>query len=190
MDRSAIITLPHASLRKHSTKVNVFDNALATLVDNMESAILDWEDHRAHELGVALAAIQINVAKRIIVIRNDFENKADRDFLALINPKVIRHEGSIVEDYEGCLSVPDIYGKVPRFERVKIKAQDISGNEFRLSADGFLARVLQHEIDHTKGILFVDHIKNELDAFYHLNTDGKLEALSYESLDTDSFLWD
>lgn len=190
MDRHSIISLPNPALRQKSIKIGQFDDALSTLIHDMEAATLDWEDHREHELGVALAAVQINRLQRVVVIRNDFDNKEDRTFLALINPKIVRREGAIVSDYEGCLSVPDMYGMVPRYERVKIKAQDISGKEFRLTADGFLARVLQHEIDHTNGLLFIDHIKDATDAYYELNKEGKLVSLDYASIDTDRFLWE
>jgi peptide deformylase len=190
MDRTDIIALPHSSLRQKSQKISQFNDAVSQLVADMEAATLDWEDHRQHELGVALAAVQVNRLQRVVVIRNDFEDKSDRSFLALINPKVIRREGALVTDYEGCLSVPDIYGKVPRYERIKLKAQDISGQEFRLSADGFLARVLQHEIDHTNGQLFIDHIKGVKDAFYRLDEEGKLQELTYGDIDTNRFLWD
>jgi peptide deformylase len=183
MNRRDIITLPHDSLRKHATKVTIFDDELAKIISDMESATLDWEDHRAHEIGVALAASQINKLKRLVVIRNNFDDKNDRTFLALVNPKILRFEGEKTIDYEGCLSVPDIYGKVPRYEKVKIKAQDLYGHEFRLSADGFLARVLQHEIDHTNGKLFVDYIKNQPDAFYKLDDNGKLQELDYGTID-------
>ncbi|HEX9595155.1 MAG TPA: peptide deformylase [Candidatus Saccharimonadales bacterium] len=182
MTRKDIICLPHSSLRKRSQKVSVFDSKLSKLVESMEEATLDWENHRQHEVGVALAAPQINVLRRIIVIRNDFDNKDDKSFLPLVNPKILRQEGRQVMDYEGCLSVPDIYGQVPRYEKIKIKAQDLDGQEFRLTAEGFLARVLQHEIDHTNGVMFVDYLKNALDAFYRLDDEGKLVPLKEDEI--------
>lgn len=190
MDRHHIITVPNANLRKSSRRIKVFNNKVNTLCRNMEHATLDWEDHREHELGVALAAIQIDQAKRAVILRHDFENKDDRSFIALINPKIIRLEGEIVTDYEGCLSVPDVYGLVPRYERVKIKAQDLEGNEFKMLADGFLARVLQHEIDHTSGKLFIDYLKDKKDAFYKLTDTGKLEPMDYDKIETSLFLWE
>ena len=80
-------------------------------------------------------------------------------------------------DYEGCLSVPDVYGMVPRYPKVKVRANDEDGKEFTVKAEGFLARVFQHEIDHTNGKLFVDHIKDDFNAFYHLTDEGKLEKV-------------
>ena len=191
MTRKDIISLPNTALRQRSQKISAFDSELARLCHNMEDATLDWEDHRQHELGVALAAPQINVLKRVIIIRNDFDNKDDKSFLHLVNPKLIRHEGRQTMDYEGCLSVPDIYGQVPRYEKVKIKAQDLSGKDVRLTAEGFLARVLQHEIDHTNGIMFVDHIKDHPEAFYRLDENGKLIALKENEYDKQAgILWD
>lgn len=175
-----IISLPHKSLRQRSTKIGFIGDDVHKLIDDMKSATLDWEDSREHELGVALAAVQINELKRVVVIREDFEDKKNRNFIVFINPEITKKEGDIVEDYEGCLSIKDIYGKVPRHNKVKVKALDISGNEFRVTAEGFLARIFQHEIDHTNGIVFIDHIKDDPGAFYRLANDGKLEKLDYE----------
>lgn len=182
MNKSDIITLPNKSLRQSSKKVNVLSEDTANLAKNMIEAALSWEDSRKHEVGVALAAIQINVFSRLIIIRNDFNDKSDRTFRTFINPKIIRLEGEIVEDYEGCLSVKNIYGKVPRHNKVKIKAKDLNGKEIRLTAEGFLARVLQHEVDHTNGIMFVDHIKGKQDNFYKLTDSGELEKLDYDKI--------
>jgi len=190
MTRKDIIALPHASLRKPAQRVKVFDHKLAELCSDMESAALDWESHRPHEAGVALAAPQINQLKRVVVVRNDFDNKDDKSFLALVNPKIIRYEGRQIADYEGCLSVPDVYGQVTRYERVKIKAQDLSGQQLRLTAGGFLARVLQHEIDHTNGIMFVDYLKDQPGAFYKLDEDGKLVLLKEKDIGKQAdILW-
>lgn len=182
MTRKDIIILPHTALRQRSRKVTAFDDKLQQLCNDMESATLDWENHRSHEVGVALAAPQINRLVRLVVIRNDFDNKEDKSFLPLVNPKIIRQEGRQSTDYEGCLSVPDIYGQVPRYEKIKIKAQDLNGQDFRLTASGFLARVLQHEIDHTNGVMFVDYLKDQLDAFYRLDEAGQLVALKEEDI--------
>ncbi len=189
MNLNDIVTLPNPILRQKSSTVKRFDNQLFQLFKDMSVATLDWEDKRNHELGVALAAIQIGVPKRLIIIRNNFDDKSDREFVALVNPKIIKLSGKQVKDFEGCLSVPDLYGLVPRYETVKVKAKDLKGKELRLKASGFLARVLQHEIDHTHGILFIDHLKDDRKSFYRLNDNGKLEQISYDQLDTDSFLW-
>lgn len=146
----------------------------------MEQATLDWEDSRAHEVGVALAAVQIDVLQRVVVVRNNFDDKADRSFRVFINPEITKYEGALVSDYEGCLSIKNVYGLVPRYEKVRVKALDESGKEIRLTADGFLARVFQHEIDHTNGIVFIDHIKDVANAFFTLEEDGKLNPKNYE----------
>ena len=127
--------------------------------------------------------------KRVVIVRNDFDNKDDRTFLIFINPEITKFEGEIVEDFEGCLSVRDIYGKVPRYEKVRVKALDQHGKEFRVTLDGFLARIMQHEIDHTNGIMFVDHIKENKEAFYHLEKSGNLKRLDYEKDILDNKFW-
>jgi peptide deformylase len=88
------------------------------------------------------------------------------------------------------LSVKDIYGKVPRNSKVRIKATDLSGKEVRFSAEGFLARVFQHEIDHTNGKVFLDHIKDDPLAFFTLNEEGNLQQLDYEKdVKSNANLW-
>ncbi len=188
MNRSSIITLPNSHLREKSKKVHVVTNEVKELIEDMEQATLDWEDHRPHELGVALAAVQVDELFRIIVVRSDFDDKDNRTFFPLINPEIVKLEGSVKYDHEGCLSVKDIYGLVPRHDKVRIKAMDINGNEIRIKAEGFLARVLQHEIDHTNGIAFIDHIKDE-DAFFKLNDDGELKKIPYDEIKKSHILW-
>jgi peptide deformylase len=188
--RNDIITLPNKHLRTRSKKVGIISTEILQLIRDMESATLDWEDNREHEVGVALAAVQIDKLYRVVVIRNDFDNKKNREFTTFINPEITKLEGNIVEDFEGCLSIKDIYGKVPRYEKVKVKALDENGRQFRVTAEGFLARVFQHEIDHTNGIVFIDHIKDTSDAFYTLGKDGHLEPINYEKdVKNSSILW-
>ncbi len=175
-----IIHLPNKQLRTRSKRVGLIDKSIQQIIDSMSTAMLDWEDSREHEVGVALAAIQINEPLRIVVIRNDFDNKNDRTFKVFINPEVTKFEGELIEDFEGCLSIKDVYGKVSRFERVKVKALDHTGKPIRVTADGFLARIFQHEIDHTNGKVFIDHIRDKPEAFYRLEEDGKLRELDYE----------
>ena len=185
--RKNIITLPNINLRQRSQKVGVISDEIRKLIDEMEAATLDWEDHRQHEVGVALAAVQIDKLYRVVVIRNNFDDKNDRGFLTLINPEIVKYEGEQEEDFEGCLSVSDLYGKLKRHNKVRVKALNGQGKEIRITAEGFLARVLQHEIDHTNGILFIDHIQDDHDAFYLLESDGKLKPLDYNTIDKS--LW-
>ncbi len=188
--KDRIITLPNPHLRQRSQKIGVVTDEVRQLVADMEASTLDWEDSREHEVGVALAAVQVGVLQRVVIVRNDFDNKDDRTFRVFINPEIVKREGEVVEDFEGCLSIKDVYGKVPRHSKVKIKALDLQGREFRVTAEGFLARVFQHEIDHTKGVVFIDHIKNNPKAFYRLNKDGKLEALDYaKDIKNSRILW-
>lgn len=188
--KNKIIRLPNKHLRQRSKKVGLVDPSIIQLITDMQDATLDWEDSRKHELGVALAAIQIDNPLRLIIIRNDFDNKNDRTFQVFINPEITKYEGSVVEDFEGCLSIADIYGKVPRYERIRLKALNAAGKPIRLKADGFLARVFQHEIDHTKGMVFIDHIKDNKDAFFKLEEDGQLVPLDYDKeIRDNSILW-
>jgi len=188
--KDTIITLPNPHLRVRSKRVGVIDDTIKQLIKDMEAATLDWEDSRDHEVGVALAAVQIDSLQRVVVVRNNFDDKKDRTFITLINPEITKLEGEIEEDFEGCLSILDTYGKVPRHTKVRVKALNIHGKPVRITAEGFLARVLQHEIDHTNGIVFVDHIRDKKNAFYHLNADGKLEALDYDTVIKDNqTLW-
>ena len=181
MTKDNIITLPSHHLRQRSKKVGMISADIKQLITDMESATLDWEDSRAHEVGVALAAVQIDTLLRVVVVRNNFDDKSDRTFQVFINPEITKYEGKQVEDFEGCLSVKDIYGRVKRYEKVRIKALDENGRPIKLTADGFLARVFQHEIDHTNGIVFIDHIKDDASAFFRLDDKGHLEPLDYES---------
>lgn len=191
MKKENIIALPHADLRKKSAKVHVITDDTIKLVQDMTSASLDWEDSRPHEISAALAAVQIDTLERVVIVRNDFEDKATRDFTALINPEIVKYEGDVISDYEGCLSVSQVYGKVPRHTKVRVKALDLEGNEVRFKAEGFLARVIQHEIDHTNGIVFIDHIKDQTDAFYRLDEKGELQPLDYDAnIKANRILWD
>lgn len=188
--KDSLIALPNEHLRQRSQKVGVITPEIKKLVQDMQDVTLDWEDSRQHEVGVALAAVQIDKLLRVVVIRNNFEDKSDRTFQVFINPTITKYEGEIQEDYEGCLSIKDIYGKVRRHAKVRVKALDINGKEFRLTAEGFLARVFQHEIDHTNGIVFIDHIKDNPEAFFKLKDDGHLEQLDYEKdIRTNRILW-
>jgi peptide deformylase len=190
MDRNNIISLPNPRLRERSKKVGIVNGEIKKIIQHMKDATIDWEESRAHEVGVALAAVQVDIHLRIVVIRNDFDNKNNKTFTVFINPVITKYEGDVVQDFEGCLSVPDIYGKVPRHSKVRVKAMDENGREFRIAAQGFLARIFQHEIDHTNGIVFIDHIRNDGNAFYRLDKNGHLKKLDYEKeIRNSSILW-
>lgn len=191
MNKDDIITLPNAHLRQRSHKVSFVTPEITKLAADMQAATIDWENSRSHEVGVALAAIQIDQPYRVVVIRNNFDDKTNHSFTVFINPVITKYEGEIVKDYEGCLSVKSIYGLVPRHSKVRVKAMGLDGREFRVTAEGFLARIFQHEIDHTNGIVFVDHIKDTPEAFYRLTETGELQPLDYETTIKDnSELWE
>lgn len=180
MNRDDIVAVPSKILRKRSQRVPVIDEEIKQLAQDMIKATLDWEDHRQHETGVAMAAIQVGKPQRIIIVRNDPQQKDDRSFSVYLNPEIVKTEGKPEIDPEGCLSVPEIYGQVPRYPKVKVKALDLNGQRVRLTAEGFLARVLQHEIDHLHGRLFIDKVED--DNFLKLDQDGELSPLTGKDL--------
>ena len=178
--KSKIITTPNPKLRQKSEKVREITPEIQEIISNMIKASIDWENEHEFEISAALAAPQMGYGHRIIVVREDMGDKKNASFVALINPEIIKNEGKIVKDYEGCLSVPKVYGMVPRYSKTRLKAQLEDGTEVRLKASGFLARTLQHEIDHLDGVLFIDHIRDEKDAFYELDEKGDLKPLDYD----------
>lgn len=178
-----IITLPNDHLRQRSRCITQIDADTHQIISDMIAATLDWEAHRPNEVAVALAAVQIDKPVRIVIIRADFDNKENKNFQVLINPEITKYEGEIITDYEGCLSVKDVYGKVPRYSKIRGRAIDINGNRIKIkSTDPFLSRVLQHEVDHTNGICFVDHIAHNQDAFSVLTKSGDLVACPYSKV--------
>ena len=142
-----ILHFPDKRLRTMAKPVKEVDESIRKLVDDMfETMYL--------APGIGLAATQVNVHQQIIVI--DVSENKDQP-LCLINPEIIAEEGTESCD-EGCLSVPDIYEKVERAEKVTVKAMDQNGDEYTLQADEMLSVCIQHEIDHLKGKLFVDYL--------------------------------
>jgi peptide deformylase len=177
MTSKDIITIPNPLLRQRSRRIGHIDPSIEQLAANMIAATLDWEASREHEFGAALAGVQVGRNERVVVIRDDFEDKANHSFSVFINPEIVKAEGEPTEELEGCLSVKDIYGSVMRFPKVKVKALNLEGQPVRVTATGFLARVFQHEIDHTNGVVFVDRIDNPRKLF-KLGSDGKFTALN------------
>lgn len=149
----AILKYPNPILRQKSTKVESFDESLHTLLDDMYETMIESG-------GVGLAAIQVGIAKQILVInlpRDEDKQQYKEDLLEVINPTFLTQEDDI-EWEEGCLSVPEFYESVKRFNKVSVAYKDRFGNDKILQAEGFLAVALQHEIDHLNGILFVDKL--------------------------------
>lgn len=170
-----IVTIPNKILRMKSKRIGYVDDAVRKLAQDMIDTTLDW-DHDS-EFGAALAAIQIGEPLKLTVVRNDFDDPKNNEFTTLVNPEIVKSSVERVNDVEGCLSVPGIYGRVSRPLKVKIKAQDENGNPIRLSLEGFPARVLQHEIDHMNGIIFLDHIDDSSQLF-NIDKNGSLMPVS------------
>jgi len=191
MTKDDIVTVPEPNLRQRSKRIGVVTPEIHKLIDDMIAATVDWENSRDHEAAVGLAAIQVNQLYRVFIIRNDYDDISNQQFTVFINPEIVKKIGPIEEEYEGCLSVPDIYGKVPRHQSVKVKALNQNGESFRVTAHGFLARILQHEVDHTHGTLFIDHIRHNTNAFYRMDAEGAIQPLNYDKdIKNNRILWD
>lgn len=142
-----VLRFPDERLRTVATPVDKIDSAIKTLVSDMLETMKD-------ENGIGLAATQINVHKRVVVI--DVSEEQDKPQV-FINPEITHMDGTTISE-EGCLSVPNNYAKVERAEKITVKALDENGDAFTLDADGLLAICIQHELDHLKGKLFVDYL--------------------------------
>lgn len=127
---------------------------VAKIEDRIQKLVEDMSDTMYAASGIGLAATQVNVQERVIVI--DISESRD-DLLVLINPEIILKEGTIIFE-EGCLSVPGVFDRVERSERVKVRALDKLGEEFDLDAEGILSVCIQHEIDHLDGKVFVEYL--------------------------------
>lgn len=141
-----IVTYPAEILEKECEPVKDFDKKLWKLLDDMYETMIEYD-------GVGLAAPQIGIASQIAVVYIDDESGT----IELINPVIIKTSGEQT-DVEGCLSFPNLYGEVSRPFYVKVKAQDRKGRTYILEAEDFLARAIQHEIDHLHGILFTTKV--------------------------------
>ena len=134
-------------LKTKAAAVAEIDGKVARLVDNMFDSLYESDN------GLALAAPQIGVQKQIVVW------DLDEEPMAIINPEITPVGPDVVEDWEGCLSIPDVRGRVPRAREIEVKAYDRRGHRISLHARGFTARVIQHETDHLDGVLFFDRMK-------------------------------
>ena len=147
MARLSILRYPDARLHKVAAPVTVFDDSLKNLVADMAETMYAAP-------GIGLAAVQVDVPKRVIVV--DVSERRD-SLVVLVNPEILEATG-VSDIEEGCLSVPGIYELVDRAERVKVRAHDQNGNPFTLEAQGLLAVCIQHEMDHLEGKVFVEHL--------------------------------
>jgi peptide deformylase len=142
-----ILHFPDPRLRNRAVPVERVDDEVRRLVDDLLETMYDAP-------GVGLAATQVNVQRRVVVI--DVSEERDSP-LCLINPEILHHEGA-VEMEEGCLSVPGVYDTVQRAERIRLRALDRDAQPYELDADGLLAVCVQHELDHLNGKLFIDYL--------------------------------
>lgn len=151
-----ILKHPDKFLRKTVAKVEVFDDELREFAKNLETAMIKYD-------GVGLAATQIGADKRVIVINIDNNDNPDNFFMPmiLVNPDILSMSDKKIEMDEACLSVPGKVGTVTRPIDVTVVAKNVDGSDLHVDATGWMARVLQHEIDHLNGILFIDRITNK-----------------------------
>jgi len=147
-----VIKLPHPTLRRKAHKVVEFNADLKRLIEDMIETMRD-------EPGVGLAAPQVNISQRLIVVEypeDDSISSVKPKVFVLANPELDRVSDERVKGIEGCLSVPNLFGEVERSQSVTVHGQNQHGRNVTIKANGWLARVFQHEIDHLNGILFVD----------------------------------
>jgi peptide deformylase len=144
-----ILKYPHPVLKKRCEAVSQIDEKVRTLIHDMKETMGEAE-------GIGLAACQVGVSRRVIVL-DVSPVDPEHGFFALINPEIISEEGEI-EHEEGCLSVPDCLEKIKRKEKVCVRGLSLEGRETEIRGDGILAIALQHEIDHINGVLILDRV--------------------------------
>ena len=150
-----IITLPETVLRRKARAITTIDKNLQTLIDDMIETMREAP-------GVGLAAPQIGLSERIIVIeyfeREEDEEKEDapKRVWALLNPEIVKTSSEMLMGVEGCLSIPGLVGEVERHASVQVRGLNRHGKPVKIKAEGWLARIFQHEIDHLNGVLFTD----------------------------------
>jgi peptide deformylase len=146
-----IITIPHKTLTTKARKVTDFGPNLQTLINDMVETMREAP-------GVGLAAPQVNVQQRVIVV--EFGDEEDEEIppklFTMVNPEITRMDSETVIGVEGCLSIPDFVGEVERSVAVTVKGQNRHGKPMKVKAKGWLARIFQHEVNHLDGILFTD----------------------------------
>lgn len=147
MTKLTILTLPDKRLKTIAKPITVFDQKLQEFANNMLETMYEAP-------GIGLAATQVDEHIQLVVI--DISEDKNQP-LCLINPKIVQKNGQQMHE-EGCLSVPGIYAKVKRASSIEVKYQDETGKEHQMQADELLAVCIQHELDHLKGIVFLDHL--------------------------------
>ena len=145
-------------LRTKCEVVTNFDENLAKLLDEMQETML-YEDPETGLIGVGLAANQVGINQRIILITLGVGTKKAGKILPMINPEILELSKETVKMEEGCLSLPNVFGKVVRPAKVKVKWQNLAGNWCERKFEGWDARIFLHEFDHLEGVLFTDYLK-------------------------------
>ena len=152
MNKLDILTFPDKTLSRQTSPLDNIDGKVQEMIDGMANTMYDAP-------GVGLAAIQVGWEKSVLIY-DISPREESRELNVLVNPKIVTREGQIISENEGCLSVPDFRADVKRSEFVTVEGHDREGNPLRLDAEGLLAIVLQHEIDHLNGTLFIEHISS------------------------------
>lgn len=147
-----IFQYPDPVLRKETAVIDTFD-------DNLDVLAADMADTMYDAPGIGLAAPQIGESVKLIVVDISTDRENDRQYMAMVNPEIIEHEGYQLDE-EGCLSVPELTSNVKRFKKITVTYKDLEGNQKTLTTENRFAVVLQHEIDHLNGILFIDHLSS------------------------------
>lgn len=150
MTRLSILTYPDPFLKKKASPVEHIDGTLQSVIDDMAATMYAAP-------GVGLAATQVGIGRQFLVY-DIAPRDQERDLHVLINPRIVTGEGQIISENEGCLSVPDFRADVKRFAHILVEGADRNGKPLRFEAEGMLALVIQHELDHLNGTLFIDHI--------------------------------
>ncbi len=152
MTKLNILTYPDKTLSQATTPLDNIDGQVQEMIDGMANAMYEAP-------GIGLAAIQVGWDKSVLIY-DISPREESRDLHVLINPKIVNQEGQVISENEGCLSVPDFRADVKRSEFLTVEGHDRDGKPIRLDAEGILAIVLQHEIDHLNGTLFIERISS------------------------------
>lgn len=147
-----IYQYPEPVLRQETAAIEIFDEDLKKLAEDMADTMYDAP-------GIGLAAPQIGESVKLIVVDISVDREEHRQYMTMVNPKIVAQEGSQLDE-EGCLSIPELTAKVKRFQKITVSYQDLEGKDLELTTENRFAVVLQHEIDHINGILFIDHLSS------------------------------
>jgi peptide deformylase len=163
MAKRRIVTMPHTVLTTKTSEVNVIDESIVELTKDLKDTLNSAKEPE----GAGIAANQIGVGKRVCIVRNFVYSSRSpsgyitEDFI-LINPKITYKSKEMETDWEGCLSVPDRFGKVSRNLKIKVEAKTLEGIEIQMTAKDLFAKVIQHEVDHLDGILFTAKVEGKI----------------------------